>query len=89
MKGISNYIGIGKYVIKYLIYLISCTLFLSLGRKVYESWYYNQKNKETPDNEKQDNILLKSLLKYLGYSFFIFGELIRKRISFKKKKKGI
>ena len=85
MPGINNFIGIGKLDIKYLIYLISSFLLLLIGRRVYEFWYFDIKNEGRPQNEKQDNILLKSLLKFLGFSIFIFGEIIRKKIYFKKR----
>ena len=79
MSGITNYISFGKFDLKYLLMISVAISLLFIGRASYSHLYLS---KSEVDHHK----LLKSFLKYIGFSLCIIGELIRRRISFGNEK---
>lgn len=90
-------VSFGKIELKYFI-MIGCAIAFSFMGQFYSILYSkpkeeiiknDSKNKEIKVDileEKTNNVLLKSFLKYFGFSLFIIGEIIRKRISFGREK---
>jgi len=80
-------ISLGKLDIKYFIMIaISIGTFFAI---VYAFDLFTSDKKKYIGKYREDNKLLKSFLKYLGQSYFVFGEIIRKKIAFKKDDKPI
>lgn len=89
-------ISFGKLELKYFIMIGSAIGLLFLNKNSY-SLYSNEKEEiikayfkkvgisYTESDIKNNNALLKSFLKYLGFSLFIIGEIIRKKLSRKEK----
>ena len=75
-------LSFGKIEIKYFI-MIGIAFSFQFLRKEY-SLYTEEKSKIL--GNYSDNKLLKSLLKYIGFSLMIFGDIILKKIIFKKEK---
>ena len=75
-------LSFGKIEIKYFI-MIGIAFSFQFLRKEYS--VYTKEKKKILVNYS-DNKLLKSLLKYIGFSLMIFGDIILKKIIFKKEK---
>lgn len=89
-------ISFGKLELKYFIMIGSAIGLLFLNKHSYP--LYSKEKKEIikayfkkvgisvkESDIKNNNALLKSFLKYLGFSLFIIGEIIRKKLSRKEK----
>ena len=81
------FITIGKIDIKYII-MISLSIGSFLGI-MYSFNLYVEDKKKYYDGYRENNKLLKSFMRFLGISYLIFGELIRKKIVYKKDEKPI
>ena len=80
-------LSFGKIEIKYVLMMGFAISFLFLG-KLY-SLYSDEKEDILGDDQDKDftqNKLLKSLLKYIGFSLMIIADIIIKKISFKNSK---
>ena len=85
-------VSFGKIELKYFI-MIGCAIAFSFVCRFSYLLYSEQKEEiiknEIDDDDlkkKTNNALLKSFLKYVGFSLFIIGEILRKRISFGREK---
>ena len=81
------FITLGKIDIKYII-LISLAIGTFFGIAHSFSLYSKNKSKFY-DKYKENNKLLKSFMKFLGMTYLIFGEIIRKKIIYKKGEKPL
>ena len=88
-------ISLGKIELKYILMVLSANIFLLIGKVAYPMYYSRKKEilkkywtKEEIDKNsiKNENILLKSFLKYIGFSLFFIGEKIRNKKYFGKEK---
>ena len=79
MSGITNYISFGKFDLKYLLMISVAISILFIGRVAYSNLYLSKK-------EEDHRKLLKSFLKYIGFSLCVIGELIRRKLSFGNEK---
>ena len=77
MGGKNKYISFGGFEIKYLIFILGTFILLFIGRTGYSLYLDGEQN----DNNK----LLKTFLKYIGFALCIIGEIIRRKKNFKKK----
>jgi len=84
MSGITNYISFGKFDLKYLLMISVAISILFIGRAAYSNLYLSKKEDGSP--EKDHHKLLKSFLKYIGFSLCVIGELIRRKLSFGNEK---
>ena len=80
-------ISFGKMDIKYLLLIILILVSLAVGALSF-NLYKNNRGNYYP-NYKENNKFLKSFLKYLGMTYFILGESIRKKFVYKKGEKPI
>ena len=80
-------ISFGKMDIKYLLLIILILVSLAVGALSF-NLYENNRGNYYP-NYKENNKFLKSFLKYLGMTYFILGESIRKKFVYKKGEKPI
>ena len=76
MEEITKYISFGHLNIKYLIMILSAIVLLFIGRGGYFLYLGGL-------NEKDNHKLLKTFLKYIGFSLCYVGEIIRKKLTFK------
>ena len=79
-------ISLGKIEIKYFLMTGLAIGFLISGRNSYSLLYSKKKEDIYGKDIKIENRLLKSFLKYIGFSLFIIGDLIIQKISFKNDK---
>ena len=84
MSGITNYISFGKFDLKYILMISVAISILFIGRAAYSNLYLSKKEDGSP--EKDHRKLLKSFLKYIGFSLCVIGELIRRKLSFGNEK---
>ena len=80
-------LSFGKIEIKYFI-MIGIAFSFQFLRKEYSLYSDEKKNNIFKNKDKAQNILLKSLLKYIGFSLMILGDIIIKKIIFKDEKGG-
>ena len=90
-------ISFGKFELKYFIMIGITIASLFINKHCYSLYsdqkeiaiekYVNENKIDENLKKATNNILLKSFLKYFGFSLFIIGEILRKRISFGKEKK--
>ena len=79
MGGITKYISFGQFNFKYFIMVLSATVLLFIGKGGYPLYTRTENTEVKNDAHK----LLKTFLKYIGFSFCVIGEIIRRKISFK------
>ena len=77
MKKFISFSKFGKNY--YMIFLIVCIVATYFG--YWETFIYFLEDKEKQVGEYEENKLMLSFLKYLGCSYFGFGELIRRKIN--------
>ena len=93
-------LSFGKIEIKYILMIGFAISFYFLGKLYFlysdEKFDILKVDKEDKEEKKDkkgrdytQNILLKSLLKYIGFSLMIIGDIIIKKLSFKNKKNDI
>ena len=78
-------LSLGKLEIKCFLMTALAIGFIFLGRKY--NLYSEEKEYIFGKEAKTNNKLLKTFLKYFGYSLLIIGDLIIKKISFRNKRK--
>jgi hypothetical protein len=82
MGGITKIISFGKFNFKYFIMILSATVLLFIGKGGYPL-YTRTENTDNTEVKIDAHKLLKTFLKYIGFSFCVIGEIIRRKISFK------
>ena len=79
-----HFISFSKFDKKYfMLIIIACIVGIYFG--YWETFLYFLEDKQKHVENYVENKLLLSFLKYLGYSYFFIGEVIRKRLNFKGK----